>query len=551
MADTPEPVRPAHARAGPGDERRPVWLFALIALVAVATIGVGAYAAVRDDDDAADTGAGVTTDSGTIDGMPSDAETPEGVDSGVDVDATAPADPAATATAAPEPAPTPFAGLVDPASVGRPYGDTVEGLLTFRGNPTRTYYGSGPVPASPALQWSYPPGGGLCGPSTVGGETTQWCGTGWTGQPAVFERDGRTWAVFGAYDHDVHFLDADTGEQILPPYPTNDIIKGSVTVDPDGFPLVYSGSRDDFFHVIAFDRDEPEALWRLDGNDIEGGLWNNDWDGSALVIDDYLFQGGENSIFYIVKLNRGYDDAGLVTVDPQVVFTAPGYDGDLLAAVGDNVSIENSVAISGNTVYFANSGGLVQGWRVGGLDRGRQPKRVFRYWVGDDVDASIVVDDEGFLYVGAEYERGNSRSLEVGQLVKLDPRKKNDPLVWSVFDTGNLPAGIWATPALHRDLVIAPTDSGRLLGVDRASGDIRWEIRLPGPLWSSPVVVDDVLLQGDCNGGLNAFDVSDTTVEPASLWTVSLTGCIESTPAVWDGRIIFGTRAGQVHMLGE
>ena len=26
------------------------------------------------------------------------------------------------------------------------------------------------------------------------------------------------------------------------------------------------------------------------------------------------------------------------------------------------MSIENSVAISGDTVYFANSGGLVQGW---------------------------------------------------------------------------------------------------------------------------------------------------------------------------------------------
>lgn len=545
MADTPEPARPAHARNVPVDESRPVWLLVLIAIVAVATVGVGAYVTLRGDDPV-DTAVGGPGDAAED---PSGGSS-DGVDAGESIDE-ATATPAATATAEPEPTPTPFPGFVDPASVGRPYGDAVEGLLTFRGNPTRTFYGSGPVPSSPALQWSYPPGGGLCGPSTVGGATTQWCGTGWTGQPAVFERDGRTWAVFGAYDHDVHFLDADTGEQILPPYATNDIIKGSVTVDPDGYPLVYSGSRDDFFHVIAIDRDQPEALWRLDGNDIEGGLWNNDWDGSALVLDDYLFQGGENSIFYVVKLNRGYDDAGFVTVDPEVVFTAPGYDQDLLNAVGQNVSIESSVAVSGNIVYFANSGGLVQGWRVGGLERGREPKRVFRYWVGDDVDASIVVDDEGYLYVGVEYERGNSRSLEIGQLVKLNPRKKNDPLVWSVFDNGSLPAGIWATPALHEDLVIAPTDSGRVLGVDRATGEIRWEFRLPGPLWSSPVVVDDVLLQGDCNGGLHAYDVSDTSVEPTPLWTVSLTGCIESTPAVWDGRIIFGTRAGQVHMLAE
>lgn len=554
MADTPEPVRPAHARSGPESESRPVWLLALIAVVAFAAVGVGAYVSLRGDADAdsnsVDTAADADQDDGVAGGDQDDEG--DGDDTAVDAGESATDGEAAPeATAAPQPTPTPFPGLVDPASVGRPYGDAVQGLLTFRGNPTRTYYGTGPVPSSPALQWSYPPGGGLCGPSTVGGETTQWCGTGWTGQPSVFERDGRTWAVFGAYDHDVHFLDAETGEQILPPYPTNDIIKGSVTVDPDGYPIVYSGSRDDFFHVIAIDRDQPEALWRLDANGIPGAEWNNDWDGSALVLDDYLFQGGENSVFHIVKLNRGYDDDGFVTVDPELVFTAPGYDADLLAAVGPNVSIENSVAVSGNVVYFANSGGLVQGWRVGGLERGREPKRVFRYWVGDDVDASIVIDDEGFLYVGVEYERGNSRSQEVGQLVKLDPRKKNDPLVWSVFDTGNLPAGIWATPALHDDLIIAPTDSGRLLGVDRASGEIRWELRLPGPLWSSPVVVDDVLLQGDCQGGFHAYDVRDTSVEPVPLWTVSLTGCIESTPAVWDGRIIFGTRAGQVHMLSD
>ena len=59
-------------------------------------------------------------------------------------------------------------------------------------------------------------------------------------------------------------------------------------------------------------------------------MWNDDWDGSALIIDDYLFEGGENSQFHIVKLNRGYDADGKVTVDPQLVFNAPGWDDQLL-----------------------------------------------------------------------------------------------------------------------------------------------------------------------------------------------------------------------------
>ena len=31
----------------------------------------------------------------------------------------------------------------------------------------------------------------------------------------------------------------------------------------------------------------------------------------------------------------------------------------------------------------------------------------------------------------------------------------------------------------------------------------------PGPTWQSPVVVDDVLIQGDCNGVLHGYDVSE------------------------------------------
>ena len=51
-------------------------------------------------------------------------------------------------------------------------------------------------------------------------------------------------------------------------------------------------------------------------------------------------------------------------------------------------------------MYFGNSGGLIQGWDISGLKDGKDPTRTFRYWMGDDTDASVVVDEEGFLYVG-------------------------------------------------------------------------------------------------------------------------------------------------------
>lgn len=458
----------------------------------------------------------------------------------------------ASSSASPSSSPTPFAGWSDPTRVGKAYGDRVNGLLTFRGNPTRTFYGTGPVPrTAPAQRWRFPRDGGLCAESIDAKGATVWCGSGWTGEPAVFERAGRTWVVFGAYDRKIHFLDADTGDRILPDFPTGDIIKGSVTVDPDGFPLVYSGSRDNYYRILGIDRGAPTELWKLSADAVSPTMWNDDWDGSGLIIDDYLFIGGENSQFHIIKLNRGYGADGRVTVAPKIVFNTPGWDSQLLRDVGhQNVSIENSVSIYGNTVYFANSGGLVQGWDISGLKEGRTPQRVFRFWTGDDTDASVVVDEAGFLYVGSEYELGNARSKQVGQMMKLDPRKPDNPQVWKIDDQGGKPAGVWGTPALYKDIVIFDTTGGDVLGIDRASGAVRWKFHLPGgETWQSPVVVDDVLLIGDCAGTMHAYDVSNTTTAPTPLWDTFIGGCIESTPAVWKGHMYFGTRAGGIHSL--
>lgn len=445
--------------------------------------------------------------------------------------------------------------FVDPASSGGPWSTELVGLLTFRGNPTRTYYGLGPVPKAPQILWSFPESGGMCGQSAVGSQNKTWCGSGWTGQPSVWRDRERTWVAVGTYDKAIHFWDGATGENLLEPHDMGDIIKGSVTRDPDGFPLLYSGSRANF-EILALDRGTAaETLWTLHADDVSPTKWNNDWDGSSLVLDDYLFEGGENGQFHVVKLNRGFGPDGKVMVAPQLVFNTPGWDAELLTDLAgsgsrvNDVSIENSVAVSGDTVYFSNSGGLVQGWDMAPLRDGGTPTRTFRFWTGDDTDASIVIDADGMLYVAQEVERGSSssRNTEVGQLVKLDPSKPDDPVLWSIPDT----RGMWATPALVDGVVISPTDGGRIIAADQQTGEILWEKHLPGPTWSSPVVVDNVWVQGDCNGVVHGFDLANPRVEPPELWTVQLEGCVESTPAVFQGRIYVGARGGKFYALGD
>ena len=207
--------------------------------------------------------------------------------------------------------PPPFEGWSDPAGVGQPFGTKVKGLLTFRGNPTRTFYGTGPaVRSNPTELWAFPKDSNMCGPTSIKvGEVQAWCGNGWTGQPAVIERGGRTWIITGGYDHHIHFVDAATGERILPDFVTGDLVKGSLALDPDGYPLVYTGSRDGYFRILSYDGDKPVELWKLNGNSVQPKYGDDDWDSSGLVIDDYLFQNSENGNFHIIKLNRGYDPA--------------------------------------------------------------------------------------------------------------------------------------------------------------------------------------------------------------------------------------------------
>jgi outer membrane protein assembly factor BamB len=393
----------------------------------------------------------------------------------------------------------------------------------------------------------------MCSLSSDQAGRTTWCGIGWTGQPNVIPRgDGRLEVRVGAYDRAYHFLDAATGRPIRPSLPTGDLAKGSATSDPDGYPLYYAGSRDNRLRIVALDRGRPRVLWQLDSHAGGQVVWNDDWDGAPLVVRGHQLDGGENSWFYVVRLNRSYGPGGKVRVRPRVVARVAGWDGRLLAARSDRAfSIESSVAYYRGVAYFANSAGLVQGWDVRGtLRRGTPPRRVFRYWMGDDTDATVVVDEKGFLYVASEVELYTERSRAVGQLVKFDPRRPRAPRVWSVplLERGNEgKAGAWATPAVVGDTVFVATHAGGVVAVDRATGERRWRLRLPGPTWGSPVVVDDVLVQGDCRGNLRAFDVSGR--RPRPLWSIRLGGCIESTPAVWRGRIYVGTRGGALYAL--
>ena len=312
-------------------------------------------------------------------------------------------------------------------------GFATPGLLTFRGSPTRTLLRRGPGAArAPRCSGATPARRAACAASPSTGERdARWCGTGWTGQPSVFERDGRTWVVFGAYDRGSTSSTAPPASDILPPFPTGDIIKGSVTVDPDGFPLVYSGSRDNYFRVLAIDRPEPTELWTpRRRRRVARRMWNDDWDGSPLIIDDYLFEGGENSQFHIVKLNRSYGPDGLVQVDPELVFNTPGWDQELLGAPSATTTCRSRTRSRSTTT--SSTSPTPAAWCRAGTSSGLAD--------GVDADPGVpVLDRRRHRRLDRRSTRRASstsppstsgatpRRSEVGQLMKLDPPQAGRP----------------------------------------------------------------------------------------------------------------------------
>lgn len=455
-----------------------------------------------------------------------------------------------------QPATTTKKEILDINNIEDSFKSITEGMLMFRGSPQRNFYGKGPVPENPEVAWRYPEKP-MCSFSNSLGITKTWCGGGWTGQPIVWEHDSKTEVIFGGYDGSFHFIDSMTGKDVRKPFKTGDIIKGSATLDPDGYPLLYGGSRDNFFRIFSLEGDEVKELWKLDSNTL-GGVWNNDWDSDPVIVNDILYEGCENGIFYVIKLNRSHDVNGHVIVNPKIIFSYKTYNDDLEKLVGDdNLSIENSTLIVKNRAYIANSGGRILGFDISNIESGVAPV-VFDYWVGDDTDATLISDKEGMIYVTAELERWNDRALSLGQFIKLDP-SKDDPYVWGikllpkiVSKNKKTPGGAWATPAIYGNYIYLPTHSGELLTIDKNTGDITSKENVGFHAWSSPNIVDSELIIGICDKPeLRSYDLAEPS-KPVLKWSKKIgAGCIESTPTIWKNNIYLSNRDGYFYKVSN
>ncbi|HWR23635.1 MAG TPA: PQQ-binding-like beta-propeller repeat protein [Feifaniaceae bacterium] len=480
------------------------------------------------------------------------------------------------------------------------------GLVTFGGSNYRNTftYGTQTV-AETSLTRIWEKDIGSLSTETMG----TWTGTGWTGMPLIVEWPAETRKVLGVYDEyknkdgfveviyctmdgHIYFLELESGNPTRDPINLGVVTKGTASIDPRGYPLLYTGqgitSREDgvsgaWFRII--DLIQNKVVWKFGGKDAFSYRAWQAYDSSALVnaATDTIIAPGENGVFYTFKLNSSFDaSAGAVSVNPGPLqkyrYKGDGYGisdeyGKSGSWIGDDknkrwVGIENSVAAFRNYAFFTDNGGRLQCLDLNTL------KLQYVVDVTDDSDVSIVIEEDVpnqtfYLYTANEVDK-QPGAADSGKGMnyhrKIDGR--TGKIIWQKeyearFGNTSSNGGTLGTPHVGRgnisDLVIYNSqlvpvtytqdgetkagNGGRLIAYSKESGEEVWRYEQYSDFWSSPVVIydesgDAYVLQCDRNGMMRMFDARTGEL----LNSIDMGSRIESTPAVFGDYLVVGTR---------
>lgn len=464
--------------------------------------------------------------------------------------------------------PPPPPSLVGPQVFPERYTE-VAGVLTFRGGPMRnnaTFGARGLAEKKLEVAWQV---------TTESGDTRWGGGAGWTGEPVIirwpdvvrhsirFEYSPPAGQPFveviqGSLDGNVYFIDLATGRRTRPPIKTGNPIKGSVSVDPRGYPLLFVGqgipgkkpiglhiysliSQEELFFLPGIERNAPRRWGAFDSS----GLVNRN--------TDTFLVGGENGLLYFLKLNTRFDPIDRkIEIKPQVLRYR------FRDAKNEYRGIENSVAIVRNLAFFADNSGTLQA-----LDL-RTFRPAWAFEAGDDTDASVTIELEGdrpVLYTGSEVDKQGTEGL--ARVRKLDGLKGT--VLWekavpcrAIVAPRKNDAGMFATNVIGKDdvahlavftLARCPDgERGLMLALDKETGEEVWRRELEHYAWSSPTDFRDEsghtwLLQGNVAGTLMLVDARTGEIAHS----LQLNGAIEASPAIFDDMAVIATRGQTIY----
>jgi len=448
------------------------------------------------------------------------------------------------------------------------------GIATFRGNNFRNspVYGTAAV-TEKKLEKLWARGNGTL---------NNWPGTGWTGQPLMVQWDDETKAImnmvpekkakeglveviYATLDGYVYFFDLDDGKYTRQPVYLGMNFKGSGSLDPRGYPLLYVGSGDYYngkeprMYIVSLI--DGSILYERRGSDTSAWRTWCAFDSCPLIDakTDTLIWPGENGVLYTIKLNTDYDKTdGTLTVSPEDIVKAR-YSTNRSNASTYWVGYEASAVIVDRYLYISENGGLFFCIDLDTMEL------VWTQDTQDDSNSTPVFEwngkDGGYIYTAPSLHwTKNSSNSGTISVYKLDA--KTGEIIWETpFECktiDGISGGVQSSPLLGKPgtqlegLIIytvarCPGNwNGKLVALDTQTGEIVWEKTMNFYSWSSPIPVYEedgtaYIIVGDSNGQLFLLDKEGKTLS-----VLDLGSNIEASPAMFNDTLVIGTRGNLI-----
>lgn len=426
-----------------------------------------------------------------------------------------------------------------------------------------------------------------------------WTGVGWNGQPAIVKwpdqiknimniepskkaKENLKEVIYATLDGNIYFLDLDDGMNTREPINVGSPHKGSVTVDPRGFPILYAGQGIPevggqkvpigfrIFSLIDF-----KELYFINGMDKHALRYWGAFDSGALIhadTDSFILC-GENGILYSGKLNTHFDlSQKTVSISPELAkyrYKSP---------FGYKVGTESSPVVYKNLIYFADNSGLFQCVDLNSL------KTVWAIDVTDDTDSTPVLEVEPsgpYIYTACEVDLQGLKQLEKEKALQegvitngmlstegTDSSQNDEPESNQDENTGSGQNGNTQKAAVQRII----EGISYIRKINALTGEIVWEKKVKsnfivnpngykdGGVFASPVIgkkdISDIVIfnvskTGKNNGStLIALDKKDGR----EVWSVQLKHYCWSSPVLVYSKngksvLIVCDSGGYMHLL--
>lgn len=454
------------------------------------------------------------------------------------------------------------------------------GVYTFRGDNFRRNAAFGTVEVADGqmdVLWSYDLG------SLRTADSGTLYGVGWNNQPAIVKwtKEVREMmnvneesknsvlceVIFSAQDGKVYFLDLKTGAATRDPIDIGYPMRGSVSVDPQGRPMISFGQaisklskKTGAIGYYLYNLIDQTQLAFINGRSSDKQKQysqNGAFDGCSLFVfgngADAMLVAGENGLLYTVDLNAEFtyptsaspDTKASLTVSPDIYY--------LRAKTGSEkearTSVESAISMYRNYVFLADGYGII---RCVDTDTMRT---VWAVDAGDNTDAAPALDDADgtiALYTGntAFSRLGSKKDVTIRRLNAMTGEEAWQYTVKCAYDKTEQ-SGCKASPLVGQNdlnglvyFTVNQVEGGgsRLIALDKQSGQEKWRYDMKAESISSPVAVYNEAGNGwvvQCDSAGNVTLLDGLTGYVCS--TTNLGGTIEASPAVYRDKLVVGT----------